>query len=121
VRASGHRRRAAPSLDLEDALHRADPAPFRAHAMECAARGELDEAVRSLYTALLLRLDRLGHLRFARHKAVLDYRIELTERPAARDTLEQFCGIYHPGSFGRRPPTRPEFDALLAAYDGMRA
>lgn len=120
-RASGRRRRVAPELDLEAAMRHADPAPFRRRAVECAERGELDEAVRALYTALILRLDRLGHLRFARHKAVLDYRLEIADAPTARDTFEQFCSIYHPGSFGRRPPTRLQFDALLMAYDRMKA
>ena len=108
------------ALDLEEALRRADPGPYRAEAVACAQRGEHEAAVRALYVALLLRFDRAGHVRFARHKAVLDYRIELAAQPDALALLDRFCTIYHPGSFGRVPPTRAAFDALLAAYDGVR-
>jgi len=103
--------------DLDDAMRRGDPSPFRAHALEHAAAGRFDEAVRDLYAALLLTLDRRGTVRYAAHKALLDYRIEAARDAAATRTLEQFAQTYHPGSFGRRPPDRAHFDELLGALD----
>jgi len=105
--------------DLEAALRRLDPGPFRARAVALAAEGRLEDAVRDLYTALLLVLDRRGAVRFASHKALLDYRIEAARDPDARETLAAFEAAYPPGSFGRRPPTRERFDGLVAALDRL--
>lgn len=102
---------------IESAMRRGDPAPFRARAVDHAAAGRFDEAVRDLYAALLLTLDRRGSLRYAPHKALLDYRIEASRDAAVAGTLDLFAGTYHPGSFGRRPPDRAHFDELLAALD----
>lgn len=108
---------AQDDADVDAAMRRGDPAPFRARALAHADAGRLDEAVRDLYAALLLTLERRGALRFAPHKALLDYRIEAArDEPAAR-TLDLFAGAYHPGSFGRRPPDRARFDELVAALD----
>jgi hypothetical protein len=103
--------------DLESALRRLDPAPFRARALDEAAIGRYEDAVRDLYTALLLTLDRRGAVRYASHKALLDYRIEAGRDADAARTLDLFAATYHPGSFGRRPPDRAHFDELLAALD----
>ena len=105
--------------DLEDALRRGEPGPFRARALEHAAAGRLDEAVRDLYAALLLTLDRRGTVHYASHKALLDYRIEATSDEVAARVLDAFAGTYLPGSFGRRPPVRRRFDELVAALDGL--
>jgi hypothetical protein len=101
------------------AMRRGDPAPFRARAAEHAAAGRLDEAVRDLYAALLLTLDRRGSLRYASHKALLDYRMEAARDGAAARTLDLFAATYHPGSFGRRPPDRAHFDELTRALDAV--
>ena len=105
--------------DLDAAMRRGDAAPFRARALEHAAAGRFDEAVRDLYAALLLTLDRRGAVSFAAHKALLDYRLEASRDESAARALELFAGTYHPGSFGRRPPDRAHFDALLAALDAL--
>lgn len=105
--------------DLEAALRRLDPAPFRGRALEHAAAGRLEEAVRELYTALLLTLDRRGSLRYAGHKAFLDYRIESSGDPPARAALDAFADAYPPGSFGRRPPDPARFDGLVATLDAL--
>lgn len=102
---------------LDAAMRRGDPAPFRARALEHASGGRFDEAVRDLYAALLLTLDRRGAVRYASHKALLDYRIEAGRDADAARTLDLFAATYHPGSFGRRPPDRAHFDELLAALD----
>jgi len=107
------------AADLDAAMRRGDPAPFRARAVDHAAAGRLDEAVRDLYAALLLTLDRRGAVRYASHKALLDYRIEAARDVDAARTLELFAATYHPGSFGRRPPDRAHFDELLGALDGV--
>jgi hypothetical protein len=107
------------ATDLDAAMRRGDPAPFRARALDHAAAGRFDEAVRDLYAALLLTLDRRGALRYASHKALLDYRLEASRDADAARTLDLFAGVYHPGSFGRRPPDRAHFDELLAALDAV--
>jgi len=107
--------------DLEAALRRLDPAPFRARALEAAAAGHFDDAVRDLYTALLLTLDRRGAVRYAGHKALLDYRIESAGDAAARAALDRFADAYPPGSFGRRPPDPARFRSLVATLDALGA
>jgi hypothetical protein len=104
--------------DLGSALRRGDPAPFRARALAHAHAGRFDEAVRDLYAALLLTLDRNGTVSYASHKALVDYRIEARADARAGAALDLFAGTYHPGSFGRRPPDRAHFDGLLAALEG---
>jgi hypothetical protein len=106
-----------PDADLAAAMRRGDAAAFRARAVAHADAGRFEAAVRDLYAALLLVLDRQGALHFAPHKALLDYRIEAARDAAATRTLEQFAQTYHPGSFGRRPPDRAHFDELLGALD----
>jgi hypothetical protein len=105
--------------DLESALRRLDPAPFRTLADEHARAGRLDEALRALYTALLLTLDRRGALRYAGHKAFLDYRIEAARDDEARAALDRFADEYPPGSFGRRPPDAAHFAGLAAVVDSL--
>lgn len=105
--------------DLEAALRRLDPAPFRTRALAEAAAGRLDDAIRDLYTALLLTLDRRGSARYAGHKALLDYRIETAGDTAARTVLDRFAAAYPPGSFGRRPPDASRFRELVAALDAL--
>jgi hypothetical protein len=105
--------------DLRAAMRVGDPTPFRARAVSHAEAGRFDDAVRDLYAALLLALDRRGALRYASHKALLDYRIEAARDADAAGTLDLFAGGYHPGSFGRRPPDRRRFDDLLRAFDAV--
>ncbi|MCE9637981.1 MAG: hypothetical protein K8T90_19955 [Planctomycetes bacterium] len=105
--------------DLEAALRRLDPAPFRQRALDEAAVGQYDEAVRDLYTALLLTLDRRGAIRYAGHKAFLDYRIESSGDARASAALGQFADAYPPGSFGRRPPDPSRFEALVRTLDAL--
>jgi len=107
------------AADLDAAMLHGDPAPFRARAVGHASAGRFDDAVRDLYAALLLTLDRRGALRYAPHKALLDYRMEAARDAEAVRTLDLFAGTYHPGSFGRRPPDRSHFDELLRALDAV--
>jgi hypothetical protein len=106
-----------PDADLEAAIRRGDPAAFRARAVAHADAGRFENAVRDLYAALLLTFDRRGALQYAPHKALLDYRIEAARDAHVVGTLDAFASVYHPGSFGRRPPDRAHFDALLAELD----
>ena len=117
--ARGARWRGDAADGLDAAMLHGDPAPFRARAVGHAAAGRFDDAVRDLYAALLLTLDRRGALRYAPHKALLDYRMEAARDADATRTLDLFAGTYHPGSFGRRPPDRSHFDELLRALDAV--
>ncbi len=101
-------------------LDRTPPEAFRSRALDHAAAGRLDEAVRDLWAALLVALDRRGFVRWARHKALLDYRLEARD-PLARKALERFARSYHPTSFGRRPLPQARFDDLLATLDEVLA
>jgi hypothetical protein len=114
-------RRVRDPEDLAAALRHVDPRPFRDAAVAHARAGRLDEAVRDLYVALLLTLDRRGSLRYAPHKALLDYRMETSKETAARAVLDRFAAAYPPGSFGRRPPRADAFDELLADVDALGA
>lgn len=105
--------------DLAAALRRLDPRPFRERALSHAGAQRFDEAVRDLYTALLLTLDARGAVRYARHKALLDYRIEAAGDPSARAVLARFEDAYPPGSFGLRPPDAARFRELVAALDSV--
>lgn len=106
-----------PDADLAAAIRRGDPAAFRARAVAHADAGRFEDAVRDLYAALLLTFDRRGKLQYGPHKALLDYRIESARDARVLHTLDAFASVYHPGSFGRRPPDRAHFDALLAELD----
>lgn len=105
------------ATDVETAIRRLDPGPFRRRAAGLASEGRFDEAVRELYVALLLTLDRPGALRYAPHKALLDYRIEASGDADARAALDVFDEGYPPGSFGRRPPAAAEFERLSLTVD----
>lgn len=107
------------SAPLESALARLDPAPFRASAEQALAEGDRERAIRDLYLCLLIHLDRRGAIRFARHKALLDYRIETRSDQQAAAVLGRFAEVYHPGSFGRRPPDDATFARLFDAVDGI--
>jgi hypothetical protein len=104
-----------PELDIR----RTPPEEFRARALRLASEGRFEDAVRDLYTALILTLDQRGDLRYARHKALLDYRHEVRAEDA-RGALDRFAGGYHPTSFGRRPLPDERFRDLLARLDEVR-
>ena len=104
-----------PHLDIR----RTPPEEFRARAVRLAEAGRFEDAVRDLYTALVLTLDVRGDLKYARHKALLDYRMEVRAEDA-RAALERFAGSYHPTSFGRRPLPAERFADLLARLDEVR-
>lgn len=104
-----------PALDVR----RTPPEEFRDRAVRLAKEGRFEDAVRDLYTALVLTLDRRGDIRYARHKALLDYRLE-ARADDARAALLAFAGGYHPTSFGRRPLPEDRFAELLARLDGVR-
>ena len=97
-----------PHLDLR----RTAPEEFRARALRLAREGRYDEAVRDLYAALVLVLDRRGDLRYARHKALLDYRLEV-RADDARAALAVMSDGYLPIAFGRRHLSERRFHALL--------
>lgn len=106
---------------LIDAIRKLDARPFRDAAEAAAREGRLDDAVRALYAALLVALDRRGSARFAAHKTLTDY---CTETDAAGDAdaravLAGFERAYPPGSFGRRPPDLATYSHLLAGVDGL--
>jgi len=107
-----------PDLPVLD-VRRTPPEAFRDRAVRLAREGRYEDAVRDLYTALVLTLDRRGDIRYARHKALLDYRLE-ARADDARDALVAFAGGYHPTSFGRRPLPEERFAELLARLDGVR-
>ena len=100
-------------------VRRTPPDDFRSRAIRLAGEGRYDDAVRDLYTALVLTLDDRGDLRYARHKALLDYRMEV-RADDARVALDRFAGSYHPTSFGRRPLPEDRFADLLARLDEVR-
>ena len=104
-----------PALDVR----RTPPDTFRDRAIRLAEEGRFEEAVRDLYAALILTLDRRGDVTYARHKALLDYRLE-ARADDARAALEAMAGGYHPTSFGRRPLPAERFRALLALLDEVR-
>ena len=99
-------------------IRRTAPQTFRDRAVALARKGRYEDAVRELYSALVLTLDARGDLAYARHKALLDYRMEVRERDA-RDALDLFAGGYHPASFGRRALPQERFEALLEVLDGV--
>ncbi len=103
-----------PELDLR----RTPPAEFRRRAVALADQGKYEDAARELYVALLLALDARGDVTYARHKALLDYRLE-ARRSDARAALDLFAGGYHPASFGRRTLRQDRFEELLNALDAV--
>ncbi len=101
-------------------VRRTPAAEFRARAVRLAGAGRLDDAARELYSALLAGLAARGDVAYARHKVLLDYRLE-ARADDARAALALFAGTYLPSSFGRRPLAEERFAALLAAVDRVLA
>lgn len=97
---------------LGDSVAALDPAPFLHSAESAWSEGRREQAIRDLYAALLISLDRREVVRYARHKALLDYRLEARGNPDAAELLARFERAYHPGSFGRRPPEQETFAEL---------
>ncbi len=106
---------------LIEAIRKLDARPFREAAEAAAREGRFDDAVRALYAALIVALDRRGSARFASHKTLADY---CAETDAARDAearavLAGFEEAYPPGSFGRRPPDLATYNRLLGGVDAL--
>lgn len=106
---------------LIEAIRKLDARPFRDAAEAAAREGRFDEAVRALYAALLVALDRRGCARFATHKTLADYCAETDAAgdADARSVLAGFEQAYPPGSFGRRPPDLATYNRLLGGVDSL--
>lgn len=104
---------------LGDSIAALNPEPFLQSADRAWRDGDRATAIRDLYAALLISLDRTGVVRYSRHKALLDYRLEARSDPGAAELLTRFEQAYHPGSFGRRPPDDATFAELRAQVGAL--
>jgi len=90
-------------------------ADWEAEARRAAAEGRLRDAALSLYTALVLRLDARGALRFDPAKTPGDYRREVGRDPEVARPFATFLRAFEPVAFGGRALDADGYERLRAA------
>ncbi len=106
--AFGHVRRRRSGQDLQPS-RQADPAELTRQAQTAAAGGEYREAVRLLYIACLLRLDRAGLLVY--HPSITNwaYVDVLSDRPSVAPFFRDFTALADRAMYGVAPVDAEQF------------
>lgn len=122
--AGGRRARGSPSVQ-SSAIDELDPAvepdAWVGLARELAERGDLRGAYRAAFTALLVRLDRMGALRFERQRTNGEYLRALRARPALFAAVKPVVRDFDQRWYGGVDVTQKDFMSMLAAYEGLAA
>lgn len=107
---------AALSVD-EEHPEREDPERWLALARELAAAGDLRRAYRAAFIAVLLRLDRLGAIRYERSRTNGEYLRALRARPPLLAILRPLAGAFDAHWYGAAPVSEQGLRDCLAAYE----
>ena len=109
--------RTKQEASLPDAPEDLAPESWAKHARALAQRGDHAGAYRAAFTALLLALERLKLLRFARSKTVGEYLREVPRSHSVRPAFAGAARAFEMHIYGDRRPGEPEVDAMLAHYE----
>jgi hypothetical protein len=90
-----------------------DPGSFLDEAARLAESGELREALRALYLATLVALDRRRLIAFDPHLTNWQYLRQMPQG-AARDSFAQFTRVFDHKWYGQEPTTRPDYQRCLS-------
>lgn len=85
-----------------------------------AAAGDFRKAYRAVFVAVLIRLDRLGALRFERSRTNGDYLRALRGNPPLLDLLRPLARGFDLHWYGERPATEGDFRQAMSAYETVR-
>ena len=97
-------------LDYEELYERA---------RQLLGKGDLTEAVRYLFVAGLMLLQRRGWVRFHRSKTDGDYLRELTPHPRIREALTDLTRTFEATAYGGAAATQEQVRAMSAIVEGL--
>lgn len=85
-----------------------------------AAAGDYRKAYRAVFVAVLIRLDRLGALRFERSRTNGEYLRALRGNPALLGLLRPLARGFDLHWYGERPATEGDYRQAMSAYETVR-
>lgn len=88
----------------------------RAEAMARLGAGDWPAAVRYLYVASILWLDRIGHIRFRESKTNRDYVVELAPRPDVQGRFRDLTGRFEAVVYGGAAATEQHCRGMASTF-----
>jgi len=95
----------------------AEPDAWIEAAQRHAAAGDFRRAYRAVFIAVLLRLDRIGALRYERSRTNGEYLRALRSRPPLLTLVRPLASEFDAHWYGHRPASEDDFRRVLAAYE----
>jgi hypothetical protein len=99
----------------------ASPEDWLAAAKRHAVAGDYRRAYRAVFIGLLLRLDRMGAIRFERSRTNGEYLRELRARPSIYSWMSSLAGDFDARWYGKAPVAEDDYHRLLRAFDNVPA
>lgn len=96
-----------------------EPEPMAQEASDHAARGDLREAMRAIYLALLGRLHARQLIRYDRHRTNREYIRDLRARPEAQRLFAEAVDLFDPTWYGHRDCTPDQFARMQAIFEAL--
>ena len=97
----------------------AEPDAWIEQARKFAAQGELRAAYRAAFTAILVRLDRIGAIRYERQRTNGEYLRALRAKPSLVQTLRPVVRDFDARWYGPLPVTERDYRRLLDTYERL--
>ena len=95
------------------------PDVYIAKARELAAIGNYRDAIAQLAMGAMSRIERTNRIRYRRGLTIRDYLRALRQYKTEYQAFRSIVRVFEPVSFGRREPTRAQFEQSLGGYEAV--
>lgn len=121
LRKQGRKRKPVVShVSIDEPDPDVEPEELIEAARRHAEIGDWRAAYRSAFTATLVRLDRLGAIRFERHRTNGDYVRALRSRPSLHSLFRPAAREFDARWYGRMSVSAEDYERMVAVYGQVR-
>ncbi len=113
---AGNKKPAVSSTMIEEPEPAAEPDTWIEVARRHAAEGDMRSAYRAAFTAVLVRLDRLGAIRYERQRTNGEYVRALRGHPQYLAAVRPAARDFDARWYGHLPVQQADFERMLATY-----